>query len=87
MDITGIPPQTTLLAEIESLKCFIEYFKVSITRDMNVLLKDYLGVREIGGTGFVHINIILSKLDGIITHNKVTKNRALVKGKSRFYIS
>ena len=53
MDITGIPPHTTLIAKIEILKCIIEDFKVSVTRDMKVVLKDNLNTREIGGLGFV----------------------------------
>ena len=43
---------------------------------MKVLLKDELNTRENGGTGFVQENIILSKLDEIITLNKVTTNQS-----------
>ena len=58
MDISGIPPHTTLLAKIESLKCIIECFKVSVNRGMNGLLKDEINARDIGGTGFVQANLI-----------------------------
>ena len=74
MEITGIPPHTTLLAKIESLKCIMGYFKVYDTRSMKEVLKDKLGAREIGGPGFVQENLILSYLHEIITHNKVTTN-------------
>ena len=53
MGIAGIPPHTTLLAKIESLKCIIGYFKVSVTRYMKGLLKDDIYAREIGGPGIV----------------------------------
>ena len=53
MDITGIPPHTILLVEIESLKCIIEYFKLYVTREIKGLLKDELNAREIDGKSFV----------------------------------
>ena len=76
MDITGIPLHTTLLAKMESLKCIIEGFKVSITRDMKGLLKDQLDAREIGGQGYVQSNLLVFKLNEIITQNKVTTNHS-----------
>ena len=76
IDITGIPPKTTLLARIESLKCIIQYFKISITRDMKGVLKDEIDAREIGGPGFVQENIIFSKIDEIIPHNTITTNQS-----------
>ena len=76
MYITGIPPHTTLIYEIESLQCIIQYFKVSITRDIKGLLKDNLDAREIGGLVFVQAKLIFSKLDEIITHNNVTTNQS-----------
>ena len=63
MDITGIPPHTTLIAKIEILKCIIEDLKVSVTTDMKVVLKDNLNTREIGGMGFVQWNIFFPKPD------------------------
>ena len=72
MDITVIPPHTTLVSKIERLKCIIEYFEASVTRDMKGLLKDELNARENGGPGFARNNLILSKLDEIITYNKFT---------------
>ena len=53
MDITVIPPRTTLVSKIERLKSIIEHFKVSFTRDMKEVLKYKLNVIEIGGPGFV----------------------------------
>ena len=41
---------------------------------MKGVLKDYLNVRNINGLGFVQSNLILSKLDEIINHNKVISN-------------
>ena len=76
MDITGITPHTTILAKIESLKCIIEDIKVSVTRDMKGVSKDGIDAREIGGTVFFQENLILSNLDEIITHNKVTTNQS-----------
>ena len=76
MDITSIPPHTTLLAKNESLKWIIEDFKVSVTRDMKGVLEDDLYYRYIGGPGFVQANIIFPKLDEIISQNKVTKNQS-----------
>ena len=76
MEITGIPPHTTLVAQIEIIKCIIEYFKLSFTRDMKGLLKDTINARDIGGPVFVQKHLILSKLDEIITHNKVTTNQS-----------
>ena len=76
MEITGIPPHTTLVAQIEIIKCIIEYFKLSFTRDMKGLLKDTINARDIGGPVLVQKHLILSKLDEIITHNKVTTNQS-----------
>ena len=76
MDITDIPPHTTLLSKIEILKCIIEDFKLSVTRDMKGLLKDEIYTRDIRGPGFVQENLFFSKLDEIITHNKVTKKQS-----------
>ena len=73
MAITFIPPQTTLLANIESLKYIIEDFKVSVTREMKGLLKDDLDARDIVGPVFVQENLFFSNLDEIIAkyyHNK-----------------
>ena len=61
MYITGILPHTTLLSEIENLKCNIECFKVYVTRDIKEVLKDKLNVRDISGTGFVQSNIYFSQ--------------------------
>ena len=77
MDITGIPTHTTLLAKIESLKCIIEDFKLSVTRDIKGSLKYKLDDREICVPGFVRGNIFLSKLDEIINHNKFTANQSI----------
>ena len=74
MQITGIPTHNTLFAKTESLKCIIEGFKVSVNREMKGLLKDELDTREIGGMVFIQENLILSKLDEIISQNKVTTN-------------
>ena len=76
MDITGIPPNTTLVSKIERLKSIIEHFKVSFTRDMKVVLKDKLYAIDIGGPGLFQANLIIFKLDEIITHNKVTTNHS-----------
>ena len=43
---------------------------------MKVILNDDIDSREIGGPGFVQANIILSNLDEIITHDKVTTNQS-----------
>ena len=84
MNITGIPPQTTLLAKIESLKCIIQDLKVSINIDMKGVLIDELDARDIGGPVFFQENLILSKLDKSITKNKVTKNQSTGERKERF---
>ena len=43
---------------------------------MKVVLKDNPDPREISGAYFFQANLILSKLDEIITHNKVTTNQS-----------
>ena len=43
---------------------------------MKGVLKVEINSRDIGGQGFVQENIILSKLDEIITHNEVTTNQS-----------
>ena len=77
MGITVVPPHTTLLSKTESLKCISEDFKVSVIRDMKIVLKDKLDAGDIGGPGFIQANIILFKLDEIITHNKFTTNQSI----------
>ena len=46
---------------------------------MKGALEDELNAREINGLGFVQGNLILSKLDETITHNKVTTNQSTGK--------
>ena len=43
---------------------------------MKGVLKVEINSRDIGGQVFVQENIILSKLDEIITHNEVTTNQS-----------
>ena len=74
MELTGIPPHTTLLSKTESLNCIIEYFKLYVTRDTKGVLKDKIDNREIRGPGFVQENLILSKIDENISQNLVTTN-------------
>ena len=54
---------------------------------MEVVSKDDINAIDIGGRGFVEANLFFSIIDEIITHNKATKTRALVKWMIRFYIS
>ena len=75
MYIAGIHPHTTLIAKTQSIKFIIQNFKVSVPRNMKRVLKDELDARQIGGTDFVQANLTFSKLDEIITHNKVTTNQ------------
>ena len=70
MDITDIPQHNTLLSKIESIKCIIQYFIVTFTRHMKEVLKDELDARDIGRPSFVQKNLILSKLDELVTDNK-----------------
>ena len=86
MDITSIPPHTTLLVKTESLKCIIQYFKVFITRDMKGVLKDELNAREIGWSGLFQANIIFTSLIKSPLAIRSQQKIALVKGKIRFYI-
>ena len=44
---------------------------------MKGLLKDEIDAQDICGTGFVQENLILSKLDEIIIHNKVTSKQSI----------
>ena len=44
---------------------------------MKGVLKDKLNVIEINGLGFVKGDLILSKLDEIIIHNKVTSKQSI----------
>ena len=50
---------------------------------MKGVLKVEINSRDIGGRGFVQENIILSKLDEIITHNKVTTNQSTGESKQK----
>ena len=86
MDITGIPPHTTLLAKTQSLKCIIEYFIVSITREIKGLLKYEFDARDIYGTGFVQANKHFPSLVKSSLTIRSQQSRALVKEKSSFYI-
>ena len=42
---------------------------------MKGVLKDKLYAIDIGSPGIVQANLIISKIDEIITHNKVTTNQ------------
>ena len=50
---------------------------------MKGILKVEINARDIGGRGFVQENIILSKLDEIITHNNVTTNQITGESKQK----
>ena len=60
---TGIPPYTTLLAKIESLRLVITNLKATLKVDIKDILKNELDTRRAGGAGFVLSNLILEKLD------------------------
>ena len=51
---------------------------------MKGALKENIDSREIGGTDFSQKNIILSKLDEIITNNKVTINQITGEREEKF---
>ena len=86
-EITGIPPHINLLTKIESLKWIIQYLKAYVTRDMKGVLKDKLDIRDIGGTGFWSrkYNFFQGLTKSSLTIRS-QQTRALVKGKTRFYI-
>ena len=43
-----------------------------------------MNAREIGGLSFVQANLILSKLDEIVTHNEITTNQSTVEREYQF---
>ena len=47
-------------------------------------MKYELNIRDIGGPGFVQENLIFSKLDELITQNKVTTNQSTGEREERF---
>ena len=69
-EITGIPPHTSLLAQIERLKITVENLQNSIGTDLKNVLVSELDSREIGGAGLAQGSLILSKLDLIIEKTK-----------------
>ena len=73
--ITGIPPHTTLLAEMENLRAIIAGLQATLKNDLRDILKTELDTREVGGSGFVQSNLILSKIDDMMLKQTKQLNR------------
>ena len=58
-EITGLPPDIVLLAEIESMKRDMAKFKADLKSSFEETLIDQLDQRQVGGSGFTRGNKIL----------------------------
>ena len=65
-EITGLPPDIMLLAEIESLKHDMANLKADLASSFQETLIDQLDQRQVGGSGFARSNEILEKLETLI---------------------
>ena len=61
-EITGLPPDIILLAEIESLKHDMANLQTDLTSSFQKTLIDQLDQRQVGGSGFAQSNEILEKI-------------------------
>ena len=82
IEITGIPPHTTLLAEIEGLRKMVSGIGASIASEMKGALRDELDAREVGGTAFAQSSLILSKLDLLVKRGEDTMMRCRLENES-----
>ena len=65
-EITGLPPDTVLLAEMESMKRDMAELKAELKSSFESTLIEQLDQREVGGSGFARGNEIVAKLEALI---------------------
>ena len=65
-EITGLPPDIILLAEIESMKRRMEDLLVKQRASFEPTLVDQLNKREVGGSGFARGNEIVEMLETLL---------------------
>ena len=65
--ITGLPPDVVLLAEIETMKRDMAELKAELKASFELTLVDQLNMRDVGGSGFARGNEIVSKLEKLET--------------------
>ena len=66
MEMTGIPPHTVLLNQVENLRSVIKDLRGQLNADFKETLSDELDAREVGGSGFAQSKENLSKLDELL---------------------
>jgi hypothetical protein len=82
IEITGIPPHTTLLAKIEGLRNMVSGIGASVTSEMKGALRDELDARKVGDSAFAQSSLILSKLDLLISKGEDTMMRCRLENES-----
>ena len=65
-EITGIPPDIVLLAEMESLQRTMQDLKEELKSSFKSTLVEQLDQREVGGSGFARGNEILEKVEALL---------------------
>ena len=78
-DITGIPPHTTMLAEIAELRSLVlelkDELKSEVSSTIKTTITSELNAREVGGAGFVQSTLILQKIEELVEQNKERMQR------------
>ena len=65
-EITGIPPDIVLLAEMEALQLKMQDLKDDLKSSFKLMLVEQLDQREVGGSGFARGNEILEKVEALL---------------------
>ena len=75
-EITGIPPDIVLLAEMEALQLKMQDLKDELKSSFKSVLIDQLDQREVGGSGFARGNEILKKVEALLHKVSVASSAA-----------
>ena len=65
-EITGLPPDIVLLAELESVQREMAALKADLKASFKSTLVEQLDQREVGGSGFARGNEIVDKLETLL---------------------
>mmetsp|Transcript_11969 Transcript_11969/g.18073 ORF Transcript_11969/g.18073 Transcript_11969/m.18073 type:complete len:88 (-) Transcript_11969:59-322(-) len=76
-EITGIPPDIVLLAEMEALKLQMRELKDELKSSFKSMLIEQLNERQVGGSGFARGNEILEKVEALL--EKVSQVSAMAQ--------
>ena len=65
-NLTGIPPHTVLMSELEEMRILLSAIRVGVKTDLTEVLQEELDKREIGGPAFSQSQAVLEKINQVL---------------------